>query len=61
MSPEVLMRRLLLASVLLLSSCDPPTAPTRILAQCCAGVHQCYVPEAGVQVCRAGYQPIWGR
>jgi hypothetical protein len=56
------MRRLLLAGAVFLSACDPPAVtPTRILAQCCAGVHQCYVPEAGVQVCRAGYQPIWGR
>jgi hypothetical protein len=56
------MKRLALVGVFLLSACDPPAVtPTRILAQCCAGVHQCYVPEAGVQVCRAGYEPIWGR
>ncbi len=52
------MRRLLLGLVVLLSACDPPTAPTRPV-QCCAGVHQCYVPTEAT--CRAGYEPIWPR
>lgn len=56
------MKRLAVALALLaLSACDPPTAPSRTLVQCCESVHKCYVPEAGVPVCRAGYTPIWGQ
>lgn len=55
------MRCILIAGLLLVSACEPPTAPTRTLAQCCQSVHKCYVPDPGERVCRAGYDPIWLR
>ena len=49
-----------LVALVLLSACDPPTAPTRRLVQCCQSIHKCYVPEANERVCRAGYEAVWG-
>jgi hypothetical protein len=47
-------------ALVLFVACKSPTAPSqRRLVQCCQNIHKCYVPEAGAQVCRAGYYPVW--
>jgi hypothetical protein len=50
-----------IAALVLFPACKSPTEPTqRRLVQCCQDVHKCYVPEPSVNVCRAGYEAIWG-